>query len=537
MARVSFTLRRPDSDVDLGSYLRWDDSYGTPRTDFDSALRSDGLQVAPQTFDESFFEAVSVCYGEVDLTWAVNIATATSTPTVTGVVLVYSPNGEPQTIASGDILVESTNTYEYTHTGLTEGRWAYYSLFVHYESTLGDDYYERVASLSVLVVKNYGSTLMLWNRIPEYYRIQDVLQGDFDFSPCVGSTSTGVAVGPLFKYLSVMGFDIDRMRTMLDYQMVSSDPALANTEHLDALSNQLGATLQSTDLGGARLRNLLDAIGFFRRSKGTVDGVTFFARAVAGSDIKINQTTGAITVYSQRVNYITKPKNGSGIVTHRAAFDTEEFLPEAFSWTGASAGSGSYSVSGTEFTTTGTGASIGIDMAMIHLSSPVPVLPGDRVCFSVSSGIGTDAIKWVRVVLADETELGFQDTSNNAAGSVVFEVPIDFNGDPDTYVTGYIEYLVDLSAVPVFDNSLLMAERNHIGQYFDGDTVRGGWLIDSSSVSDYRWSGAANNSCSIFAEDYERTKAVINSLLFDVLPVTEESKYSIISYNAIPGFA
>src|ERR1700741_1653963 len=168
MARVSFRLRNTSGE--LGSYLRYDEDELGPRTDYDSALRADGLQLAPQEFSESFFDATSVCYGEVDLTWAVNIVdTITADPQITGVVVVYSPNGEPQTIASGDILVESTNTFNHTQGGLTEGRWAYYSLFVHYESNAGDNYYEKVASVAELVPKNYGSNLLLWNRIPEYY--------------------------------------------------------------------------------------------------------------------------------------------------------------------------------------------------------------------------------------------------------------------------------------------------------------------------------------------------------------------------------
>jgi len=336
MARVSFTLRRPSTDADLGSYLRYDDALGA-RTDYDSALRADGLQTAPSTFATSSFSATSVCYGEVELEWEVPLVAVedlTATPEPTDVVLVYSSEGEPATIASGTILVESTDTFAYSHHGLMEGRWAYYSLFVHYQSTGGDSYYEKVAALSVIVPKDYGSTAQLWKRIPEYYRNQDTMIGDLDYdAACLGSviTSSTQTVGPLLKFLAVFGYEIDRMRTLLDYQMVAYDPALANSEHLDALSEQLGVDMLSSALGSRRLRTLLNDIGVFRRSKGTASSVEFFGQAIAGSDVSIDQATGEVIVYSQRVNYITDPVDGESVTTTRPATVLEETAPQAFS--------------------------------------------------------------------------------------------------------------------------------------------------------------------------------------------------------------
>lgn len=556
MARVSFTLRRSDSDPDLGSILRWDDDLGADRTNYDSALRADGFQIAPEEFTESFFDVTSVCYGEVSLSWGVDISpTVGEAPTVTGIVVVYSPLGEPQTIASGDILVEASDTFSYEHTGLVEGRWAYYSLFLHYESSGGDSYYERAASLAVIVPKNYGSNLMLWKRIPEYYRIQDTLLGDSNFSPCLGNVPPGNVVGPLFKYLSVIGFEMDRARTMIDYQMVSFDPDLANTEHLDALGQQMAVGMRESDLGGKRLRTLMNDVGFFRRSKGTLLGTEFFGKSISGSVVEIDQDAGEITVYSQRVNYITSPKNGAGITTHRPAFYSEQFSPDPFEggsglfpaedlWPSTSlfpeedttlGGYNTYTVVGSSFTPNGSGASVGLTSVLFHLDSPVPVKLGDRICFSVQSNVGTNGIKWARLVDSEGNEIGFENVSSTVGGSPAFEIVAVDNAELDTFTNSYIEYLVNLDEAGTFTNELLLAERNYLGTYFDGDTVRGGWLIDASSVSDYRWSGSDNASPSIFAEDYERTKAIVNELLFDVLPITEASKYTIVSYNAIPG--
>jgi len=549
MARVSFTLRNEATNPDLGSYLRFDDTFeyvtsqpggsvgaaaSISRTNYDSALRADGLQIAPMEFDETYFEGESNCYGKVDLEWGVNITTVEATPVVTGVVLVYSPWGEPQTISAGNILVESTSTYEFLHTDVPTGKWAYYSLFVHYESTGGDDYYERAASLAVLPPVDHGSTLDLWDRIPSYYRYQDGQIGSVTNDECLGvNLPADSVVGPLFKFLSIIGFDMDRIRTIADHVMVSRDPLVANTPTLGAIGDMLGVPLETTDLGSQRMRTFLNDVGYFRRSKGTELGTEYFAQSVSGSDILIDQTNQEITLYSQRVNYVTVPKNGSGIVTHRAAGDVEQAEVSAldFSDTTYAPYSGSYSYSIPTFTTTGTGASAGVNSVMIHIDSVVPVQLGDSVGFTVHSGVGTSAIKWVRLVDAAENVVGFEDVPIGLA----YEVGATANASTGIWTDTYVELLVDLSEVPSMDLSSLLAERNHLGEYFDGDTVRGGWLIDASSVSDYRWSGSANLSQSIFAEDYERSKSIIDELLFDVFPITEADDYTIVSYNAIPG--
>lgn len=100
----------------------------------------------------------------------------------------------------------------------------------------------------------------------------------------------------------------------------------------------------------------------------------------------------------------------------------------------------------------------------------------------------------------------------------------------------YVEFLVDLSAVPKFVLELLLEERNQLGDYFDGDKRRGGWLLGTPSISDYRWAGAADASVSLFAEDYKRTNSILDALLWEALPITEVDKYSITAYNAVPGF-
>ena len=613
---------------------------GPGRVDFDYMLRADNLILAPEgefdgviDFGEpgwvtgpggsvggggtaedlanrtgSYFAAGSHCYEEVRLEWGVDglPRTATSpplglTPVPTETVLVYSDQGEPQTLASGDILAEGDDVFFYQHDGLPAGRWAYYTLFVRLQAVDGTDFYEKGASIAVLVPTNYGSTVQLWKRIPAFYRAQDTALGSTENTECVGLAEQDVKVGPLLRYLSIVGFDMDRMRTILDYTMASRDPDVSHTEVLDALAEQMGVIMRSTDLGPARLRRLMGEIGQYRRTKGTVDAMEFLGQAIAGGNVEVDRLTGDIKVYSQRVNYITDPKDGTGLIDHRPAGNEEVDTPSDFSDTTYAAYTDEYNVVGTSFIPTlDTAASPGVaECVMIRVLSDVYVLDGERLCFSVHSNLGTEAIKWARVysddielrdangeiltfgvslgtdVLTDDgatnnltddagtNELidesyfveealtapatagvsGFSDIALLADGAKAFEISINAPTADGTFYRCGVEFLIDLreltgedGAAAKFRLENMLLEKNYLGSYFDGDTKRGGWLVDTNSISDYRWAGTPYESHSIYAEEYVRTNGILDSLLIDyAVPITESPYFTITKYNAVHG--
>lgn len=353
MARVSFTLRK--TDADKGSYLQYESSIGT-RTNTDYYLRQDGLQFPPAQQGANFLEATSTKYGAVDLSWnvsdiyqgelggSIDPASIPNSPTIIGISVRYSPFGEPETIESGVALFgESRTTFNYSHQ-VDEGKWAYYSLFAHYASqNYNDNYYTRLASLKILPPKNYGSTEILWNRIPEFYRSQDADLGyaidyfgsvngyedDYVENVLGGLPSYVSKVGPLYRFLSVFGFEMDRVRTIIDYIEVSKDPMIADSEALTALSIETGVNLLASDLGAERLRNILNDIGYYNRSKGTPSALSHITKAVANSDVDIDYTNGEINIYAQRVNYVPDPKMiGSplGLTTRPAHYVERERL-------------------------------------------------------------------------------------------------------------------------------------------------------------------------------------------------------------------
>lgn len=379
MARISFKLRTPSVSIDNtgGSYVRYDtDAYNlaastgnaaspgvwledTGTRDYDSALRADGIVLSPEEVPEGYLEVSAVGYGVVNAKFGVPITLLEGEPVVGSspspyeAILVYSPTRPPISVGDGQV-VSPPRSYTDSDIdisdlpdggSLPEGRWAYFTLFVRYLSTLQDDYYIAYASTEVLVPRNYGSTLRLWERIPESFRTQDELIGtvpdDYGFvtTPAgqvsvatIGAAPVGLSFGPLFRFLSIFGFEVDRVRTTLDYLMISKDPREANSSSINALCEMLGTGVSSNDINIGRLRNFLEVYGRLLRKKGTLSGVTDLVRVLALSESELDDLNKLITIFSQRVNYCWDPSNGEDALSntpeYREAHEVEAIFPE-----------------------------------------------------------------------------------------------------------------------------------------------------------------------------------------------------------------
>ena len=284
MARKSFTFKRSTAGS-VGSYLQAEPAV--LGVDDDSALRGDNYTTTPSEDifggAELVFEASPSGYDSVSLRWETTSQFAnvlTTVPQATRLLIVYGTSGVPQTVSDGTILLSPTSVVgSFEHFGLMPGRWAYYSLFVQYESTTLRSWYELIGTVETLVPVNHNSTLDLWRRIPLHYRKQDQLLTE---DPDDESLR-----GPLYRVLDVFGWDIDRLRTLIDFQMVSKDPELSEVEVLNALAYELGTPLTVEDLGPSRLRNLLRNVRINNSIKGTIAGVQQTLSAVTGSLVEI----------------------------------------------------------------------------------------------------------------------------------------------------------------------------------------------------------------------------------------------------------
>lgn len=381
MARISFTVRRADPDT--GGTLRSTRSDGT----YDSSLKADGIQFAAASNPNAFLEANPVGYGAIEVNWGIPLfdRDADGNPDFNGTtvgivhpVLCYSLDGPPETVDSGIVLYDGYTSSTYTHLStdarpMTEGRWVYYSLFAFYASDVGqDERYEKLAHIQIMNTKNYGSTLDLWDRIPNFYKTEDYKQAVLDNSfytddsdyvkYYLGSTPQNGYAGPLYKYLSIVGYNIDYTRSIIDYVMTARDPAFAGEDTLNAISDQLGIDFKSSDLGVKRLRSMLDGVGKYRRRKGTRAAIEHYVKSITGSDIEIGTNNG-ISIFSQRVNYVLDPvdmtpvtpgvneqgyPNGNSGINHRSVHAVEGYaLP-------VGGGEGDYDPSGFTSGTTST---------------------------------------------------------------------------------------------------------------------------------------------------------------------------------------
>lgn len=549
MTRKSFVLRNPN--LPYGSYLAYPansaSAPGLPvRNDNDTRLRSDDIQLAPILLTNVIpgkpgsligsFSAEVRDYTSIDLSWEATLyeTILQDTPLPTKILVTYSPFGEPPTIGDGSVIVETNNTNTYTHT-VPEGKLAYYTIFVKYESVAGGVFYEAAESISILVPKNYGSSDDLYSKIPSHYRILD---GDMDFGDG----------GPLHKFISTIGWDIDQVRTEIDYLMTFKDPQIADGQVLDYLAKDFGVNLESRELGAYRLRNILGSIGTLRRSIGTVSGIETFMTALTGSNVTVDTVNRVIKVHAQRINLIKDPNVANGL---DGTFDMGSY----FGGFTETYDAGAYNTASGSYTTTISGGSA---------SGIVEDAGSNLAKWSITAGSGTSLLTTkdadVKVTFGDTLYFSVQDAGTISAQSAITKVGLYLSGgspvveDPSPKTIGgtkYWKFVIPSSVANntgvylgiTYQNALIsdpatafkkmLLERFINGQYFDGDTVFGGWLISGSNVSDYRWSDSTrpdanqatlrNNSFSVYSANYQKTKAVAGRLLMDILPINQLS--------------
>jgi phage tail-like protein len=300
MALVSFRLRRTDNN---GSLVR-----GESRTD--NSIRSDGYVVASSdtglsTFDATVFNVskqvvnnTNVYTSTLRLTWTLETPLEDS-PAVTapiGLEIVYNLYGEPLTIEDG-VSVFTCNLATYVETvdhitaSIKPGSWVYYGFFIKYSDGT-NVWYERAVTNYVQIPTQYGSIDSMWQRVPEYYRALD--QSDAD--------------NHLYRFLELFGWELDKLRSLIDSLSTINDPLVSITPSLDLLAKQLGIPHSSVELGTNRLRTVLLNAFELRKRKGTRLGTAGYISALSGCATTYNDVTKTFKAYTQRVNLLSDPK-------------------------------------------------------------------------------------------------------------------------------------------------------------------------------------------------------------------------------------
>lgn len=307
MALVSFRLRRTD---DVGSYVREEDRL-------DSAIRSDNYIAPSGDFGTSTFSALvfnlikqtvvdntkpggfkDVYTSQIDLDWVLDTPLVESPSEVSPIELYIIVNqyGEPLTVEDGLTVFSCTasnfiNQYRHSSVLYKPGTWLYYGFYIRYSDGTSE-WFERAATLRIQIPRYYQSLESLWQRIPEYYRALDYSEG----------------AGDLRRFLSLFGWELDKMRTLIDSLVSINDPLTSPTPSLDAIAAQLGVPTNSNEVGTSRLRNVLVNIFNLRQRKGTADGIASFIAALTGCRTRFDADTNTFYIYTQRVNLISDPK-------------------------------------------------------------------------------------------------------------------------------------------------------------------------------------------------------------------------------------
>jgi hypothetical protein len=547
MARKSFRLRRVSGvgdAVGVGSFVRGLPStqrlLGVSAADQDAALRSTGIITVSETADVSVFSAIPIEYNAVELAWILtdpfveieNIAEGNSG--LIGVALVYSTTGYPETVADGKLLVNSDIT-AYVHqeqilittdTGTViksepeSGKWAYYTLFGYYntDGVDGSYFYERLASLEVLLPFDYGSRSALWKRVPQYYREMDSVNASLD--------PNELNRGQLERFIDVFGFEIDRTRTLIDSLMVQYDPLLAEADAVEELATMLGLELNVTDIGVSRTRALLHDIGYLRRQKGTENSTVAYLTAVSGGDVSVFTGASApyytFAVHAQRSNLVANPQ-----FIGSASWD----VTSEYSVTTTSASGGITITAGASGTKVAVRSTVGVPVDVNTTYYTSVEMTGASAPSNVYGGLWHNNASWNNwsSVPADPPEI-----PANITGRQYYEMV-----DPDLTATRYPVFIFKLAANQSITLKKWMVEPNSYGDFFDGDSVFGGYLYQGFSP-DFKWTGTAYASYSIYTANRRKTQDSIERLLPKILPVTllgtdsGQPKYEVL-FDWIPG--
>ena len=547
MVTTSFTLRK--TSTGFGSYTR--------KNADDTALKSDGFVTTTNaitgnnTFSANVFNSESLI-----LSWSLSFALATSgeEPAPTQLTIVASTTGEPQTIKDGTLVTSITSNSVSAYMDevrAEQGRWVYYSLFAKYSDfeATPTEWYEKLTSLYIQVPKPYNSIDNLWARIPEYYRTLDAAQED----------------QPLYNFLELFGWEIDRTRTLIDTVALSNDPDIAVTPALAELAYEVGLETTIDAVGPTKVRRLLSSIGEVRRRKGTVNSVEYYLNALTGCTVSY-QTSGVgasashiFNVHSQRINFCSDPTFNqavSGSATSTAG-STRSSYTSSSTWGvysyGASTTTGaSVTTNGSQLTVSNVGT--GTITALVYMKTAFPYYHAADLytnftpTLSAGASFGNFQIAqptWVSTWESGTTPASFPstffyDTWNTARK----EIPASaFYPSQKRYeITTNSASATTINLIPVLTFSLQagasviiknwMVEPYSVGDYFDGDTKEGGYipsLVGSGAGTyDYRWAGTARSSFSYYMLDYKRITETTDDIIKNyIVPVTVKDNVQI----------
>jgi hypothetical protein len=184
-------------------------------------------------------------------------------------MLLRSSYGTPVSISDGDVLLDETSPYslQYNDKNLKSGHFYYYALFVF--STLTDSWVQA-ATAQGLVLTDWGFGGTFFNWVPDWYLELDTGLGT-DAQP----------VGPLVRYLNLLGYEMDWVRSEIESLILFSNVDLISGTLLPYLGGNYGMEYEP-ELGMTRSRILVKNAVFLYKNRGTLIGIAAAGSAFTG---------------------------------------------------------------------------------------------------------------------------------------------------------------------------------------------------------------------------------------------------------------
>ena len=210
--------------------------------------------------------AEPIGYDLISLTWQ------SPSGVWTGLRVLKNFTGYSVNETDGEILLDVTAPdHSLMDAGVRAGAWHYYTLFVKSEGV-----WQRAGGASTLMVVDHGYGQRLFDLLPIHHQSSGT---DANDSPIENET--------LKKFLSILGWGLDSVKTSLDSLQFLNDPKKSHVSDLARLADQLGITYESSAPSGL-FRQRVGSAAVLGREKGTLEQLQSLISMTTSLDVALS---------------------------------------------------------------------------------------------------------------------------------------------------------------------------------------------------------------------------------------------------------
>jgi len=190
----------------------------------------------------------------------------------TGLRVLKNFTGYSVNETDGEILLDVTAPdHSLIDSGVRPGAWHYYTLFIQSAGV-----WQRAGGTSALMVVNHGYGQRLFDNLPTHHQSSGT---DANDSPIENET--------LKKFLNVLGWGLDSVKTNLDSLRFLNDPQRNHVSDLARLADQLGITYEAS-APSALFRQRVRNAAILGREKGTLEQLQSLISMTTSLDVELS---------------------------------------------------------------------------------------------------------------------------------------------------------------------------------------------------------------------------------------------------------